>query len=258
MSEATIKRQVKRVKKSVKSFFKSNFQEIDRKVNIVNPDNVDLDEESRFLTAKSLLKPELEQIESSIEKIILQEGAMNESELAIKQLGRLLTTEYSLKTIKGLTDDHSKVFLFEMKDILKCASVVDYSRNDEEDSVLLTGPEFSNIAFPNRIVEYEKEKSSGGIRSDDKSLAEKIIQLDDTGYRVLALAHSHPGDGKPAPSPRDREQQDLFEEIDMNIINLIFTSNGYLRFYTNDLDFNLLFYGKGIRRVSDELYKINV
>lgn len=247
-----------RWEKTVDDFFDTNFKEISRSSVVIDSDTeIDIEDESRRLTAKSLIKPVMGEVKNQIIGLAETGEPMSKAEMVLLQLKGLIRTNGALKALRGAYPSNRFIWLFEQAVLKRCAQMVDFSKKDLEDAVLLTGPRFSNLLVPLWPIEFEKAKSAAGIKSDEVSISEVVGELRFKGYEIVAVVHSHSGRGVPTPSTIDMAQQRKHEQRDLTIIGLIFTSTGHLRFYSDQLDFGLVFHGNGIRRESSEVYRID-
>lgn len=251
-------RSKRRWEKAVDDFFESDFEELSKDVLTVGSEEVDVEEESEFITARALLEPEIEKTSRRIAGMVEAGEPMSKEEVLVDQLRSFIRVEEALRILLDSGTGRRPVYLFEEKVLRRCANLVDYSNRNKEDAVLVSGPSFCNLRIPLWPVQFKKASSRLGIKSEDRSLSEVVVEMRTEGYEILSLVHSHPGERPPGPSDTDLGQQDYYESRDLDVLGLIFTSNGLMRAYSKDMDFELLIHGDGgIRREKDGLYRID-
>jgi hypothetical protein len=102
-------------------------------------------------------------------------------------------------------------------------------------------------------VPYEKQ-SPVYVKLDEQCLHEELFTLDVVhGHAALAFFHSHTmrGAQNTEPSGEDRSHQSRFE-AHYSLIGGIFSLDGFVRFFTNELPFTMDIYGAGMEALLDE------
>jgi hypothetical protein len=131
----------------------------------------------------------------------------------------------------------------------------------QESIVYLTGPEDGSQRIVSRVIEVGAAwQDAAGIHADPDLHYETLQELSEQGYNLHAICHNHPGRGRSAcdPSPTDRETQDRLEALQYETIGLIMTSDGFVRAFANDLDFELEVYGDNVRRLNNRKFELSV
>jgi proteasome lid subunit RPN8/RPN11 len=100
----------------------------------------------------------------------------------------------------------------------------------------------------------------GGAAAENQSLAEEFLNLYQFGMRPLGYFHSHPGCGISAtnPSGTDRQTQLDMEQSGSEIIGAIFSRDGFIRFYANSHQPNVRVFGKRVKRIKKNVYKLEI
>lgn len=109
-------------------------------------------------------------------------------------------------------------------------------------------------------VQYARQ-SAGGLRVADGSNIAALANLDRLGLPLLMHFHSHPGFGRDAnrPSSVDRAFQERLERGGHRAIGGIFSRDGFVRFFADDLDrFVVEICGKNVHKVGDNEFQIQL
>ncbi len=79
-----------------------------------------------------------------------------------------------------------------------------------------------------------------------------------TGVQTCALPISHPSRGINSnnPSSTDFSNQERLEKGNYKTIGGIFSRDGYLRFFSDKLQYKISISGKGVENVSKGVYKL--
>ena len=133
----------------------------------------------------------------------------------------------------------------------------DYLTSSPEEVIhLVTGMELEkNLFILDRLEKVEYRASIVEAKADVKDLFKKLIELDEKyGHLLLAVFHSHPfgGVAGTCPSGIDRKLQDSLEASGYKAIQAVFSQDGYIRFFSNKLDFEIEVYGKGIEKINGQ------
>ena len=126
----------------------------------------------------------------------------------------------------------------------------------EEVIHLVSGMEFEkNLFILDRLEKVQYQASMVGAKADVKDLFKKLIELDEKyGHLLLAVFHSHPFKGMAGtyPSGIDRNLQANLEGARYKTIQAILSRDGYIRFFSNKLAFEIEVYGKGVEKISGQ------
>lgn len=135
----------------------------------------------------------------------------------------------------------------------------------EEAIRLVSGLELENNSFVlDRLLDVKYEANIVGAKADVNDSFKKLIELDEKfGHKLLSIFHSHPFSGitGTCPSGIDRNLQENLEKSGYKTIGGIFSRDGFVRFYSNNLTFEIEVYGKGVQKISakenEAIFKIN-
>ncbi len=104
------------------------------------------------------------------------------------------------------------------------------------------------------------EASGVTFKPDPESTYQVLSRLSACGHHLRAYAHSQPGSGPGAtkPSARDRETQRALE-THYRVIGLVFSEDGYLRAYSEQLTFNLTISGTNVEVIDHDshIYRLH-
>jgi len=120
---------------------------------------------------------------------------------------------------------------------------------------LVTGIEVRNLFILDRLEKIKYTAHITGAKADTKDLLAKLIEIDEKyGYRLMSVFHSHPFNGIDGtrPSGIDRHLQDSLEQAQYKAIQCIFSRDGFFRFFSNKLPFEITIFGRGVEMVSDK------
>jgi len=135
------------------------------------------------------------------------------------------------------------------------------TETSDEHLVYATGPEDGKRAFAiSQLVTFElAEKSAVSAAPDPTSQLEALTELDRRGERLLAVLHSHPGRGAGAttPSSVDRSTQEGLEKMGYPTIGVIFSRDGFVRFFSVNRKFRVAVSGTGIEPAGDHIYRLS-
>ncbi len=112
-----------------------------------------------------------------------------------------------------------------------------------------------NLFILDRLIQVEYKASIVGAKADVKDLFKKLIELDEKyGHLLLGVCHSHPfkGIAGTCPSGVDYNLQQSLETAGYKTIQAIFSRDGYIRFFSNKLSFEIEVYGKGIEKITGQ------
>jgi proteasome lid subunit RPN8/RPN11 len=134
------------------------------------------------------------------------------------------------------------------------------TKTGDEHLVYATGPEDGKKLFAlTRLVTFDlAEASVVGAAPDPASQLKALAELDRNGERLLATFHSHPGKGAgaTAPSGVDLSTQEGLEKLGYPAIGVVFSRNGFVRFYAANRDFRVVVSGSGIESVEERLFRL--
>ena len=135
------------------------------------------------------------------------------------------------------------------------------TRDHAEDMTYVTGSEWADGRVLERMITFEKaHRSPVRVEGNPDSSHQALIGLSLNGHRLLAWLHSHPGHGETAtlPSGIDIGHQERLERGAYPAIGAIFSRDGYVRFFSKDIRFQIHVHGKGVRKINGRLYQLEV
>ena len=135
--------------------------------------------------------------------------------------------------------------------------------NDGADEMLhyVTGIKTEDTRVMSEIVTFDIEtRSPSYVKGDIMSAASSLIMLDEHGYKLHGWFHTHPGKGPGAihPSSIDLSHQDALEKGGYNVVGGIFARDGYVRFFSSDLKFDIEVYGSNVTQIDNVTFKFEV
>ena len=103
-----------------------------------------------------------------------------------------------------------------------------------------------------------KESSFTRAKSDLISTNRTLVRLEKFGLLLTGIFHSHPGRGSSSvtPSATDIRNQRKYEKVGYTCVGGIFSRDGWVRFFSAGLKFEVVVKGKGVHRAGDNLYRI--
>ncbi|MDS0476810.1 Mov34/MPN/PAD-1 family protein [Natrinema sp. 1APR25-10V2] len=132
---------------------------------------------------------------------------------------------------------------------------------DTETLTYLTGLTIEpTVRTLNRCLRVDHiEQSRGGAAADPDDSFAVLQELDATGRRLMAYCHNHPGRGAAAtaPSSTDRRCQHRLEAAGYDVIGIIMTRDGYVRCFSNDLDFTVNLHGNHVQEIRPHLFRLD-
>jgi len=124
-----------------------------------------------------------------------------------------------------------------------CAGIVDRNRLEIHPTVVL------------RTV--TAVRSAVFCQANGRSVLDVFRTTDEYGLPIVLLSHLHPGELL-QPSGRDLKTQIAYEKAGYNILGAIFVRSGKVRFYSAEMPFKVMIYGKGISKLGDDRWQITV
>jgi len=140
--------------------------------------------------------------------------------------------------------------------LAKCAQEIAYT--DLEDMLVCSGTKLGNVIFIDTFHRPKLEQTRIYVRQKPGEIVAISKELEPFGANIFAIFHSHPGMGIPFPSANDHNYQSILEALGYRSIAGIFSQGGYIRFFTEKLDFHLLIIGNGVEKLDEDLYKLRV
>jgi len=134
------------------------------------------------------------------------------------------------------------------------------TKTRDEHLVYATGPDDGNrMCALTKLVTFDLAQQ--GVAHAAPELTSQLLalrQLDKNEERLLATFHSHPGNGARAttPSSVDMSTQRGLEKNGYPAIGVVFSRDGYVRFYSANRLFRVTVSGAGVKQVDDCLFHI--
>lgn len=128
-----------------------------------------------------------------------------------------------------------------------------------ESIMYAAGTRFDSITTVERLHQLQLEESQYGYAAADLSHTTKVLcEFDNAGAVLSAYLHMHPGSGQGAnrPSSIDLANQERMERGGFITIGIIYTRDGFVRFFTNELEFEVVVGGTGTERTGDNEYRL--
>mgnify|MGYP000028730820 CR=1 FL=1 len=220
---------------------------------IGGPDSLSHEKMSRKVLARALLEEEVGKIKEKIQNMVL-EGNFERD----KPLENLISLARTWKAMKLLNSDKKEklpeVFIMDVLFLKECYQSLFPGEKEEE--IFLTGVKVEKINVLTRKIEIETESSEKKVEDQPKSSFRKLREIDRSGMPFLGVFHSHPKRFSPEPSSQDLEQFEKYEDHGFRALGGIFTRNGNIRFFTRNLNFEIMIKGYGIEKKEENLYKI--
>ncbi len=132
-------------------------------------------------------------------------------------------------------------------------------RSADEGLVFVSGLQLEPILTLDQLVGFGlKRQSLTGAEADRGSALRALIQLDCFGHKLHGVFHSHPGDGPigTLPSGIDHETQARLERGGYPVIGGIFSRDGYVRFFSEKNQFEVITYGTGIESAGEKVFRV--
>lgn len=130
----------------------------------------------------------------------------------------------------------------------------------DEDAVYVTGPTIEGVRVLSRTCEFDlDERSPVYARGNSQSCLASLLRILDNGNDMHAIAHSHPGSGASATQQSNIDMGHLcgIQRAGAKTIGVIFTRDGFLRFFTYNTPFVVHVTGKGVVRVQENVYRLD-
>jgi len=124
----------------------------------------------------------------------------------------------------------------------------------------VSGLKLGNYYTLERITEFDlSAQSSCSVKGDLPSSFKSLMDIEGHGYCLTAWFHSHPGTGKDSVfvSGTDIATQRRLESGKYPVIGAIFSQDGFIRFFSDSLDYDLRVLGKGVKKIDENVYKVS-
>ena len=132
---------------------------------------------------------------------------------------------------------------------------------EDEELYAVSGVRVGWVCIPHLLfpLEYEFSSPCGCVAKMSSSHA-RLHEMSEHGHTLLAMFHSHPGTGRLSvtESPTDIATQERFERSGYQAVTGIFSRDGFVRFFSNNLPFCVKVYGSGVKEVSHHVFRIQL
>jgi hypothetical protein len=130
---------------------------------------------------------------------------------------------------------------------------------EDEDITYVTGERIGNVKTLSRICPLRLRKHSlVYAEADVGSCSDVELQIIEQGNAVHAMAHSHPGMGAQAtqPSGIDRRYLGKIQHNGSEVIGVIVTRDGHVRFFTVEKPFRVIVQGSGVTKLEEYVFRV--
>ncbi|MFQ5693527.1 MAG: Mov34/MPN/PAD-1 family protein, partial [Nitrospinota bacterium] len=123
----------------------------------------------------------------------------------------------------------------------------------------VTGVRMGRVLTLDQMVGLNPAKDSAiYARADEASVRRELVRMEEMGHAPHGLFHSHPGGGPSGtrPSGTDRATHERYERGGHSLVGAIFTKDGHVRFFSHAAPFHVAVFGKGARKVHENLFHL--
>ena len=176
---------------------------------------------------------------------------------AVKQASPKATEKSDLKEDAQVDKDKAPIYLATARFLKECHQHL-MSRNTE---VLhsVSGVRHNGLYTLDRLEHMELDRSSPTYaKSDLRSTIKVLTNLHQHGELLTGIFHSHPWHGRSAvnPSSTDIKNQKKHEDAGYRNVSAVFSRDGWVRFFTAGIPFEIRVEGKGVERVTENLFRL--
>ena len=206
--------------------------------------------------ARDLITEQLDQAEATFTETWEQQGDLVGSIAALKQ-------QYGWRTALACLEDQasSEELQFHVDGLALADCYAELFAEPETESIVyLTGMVLDgNMRTVNRCLPFAQAEQSAVQAVGDPDASFDVLQeLDRAGHYLVAHAHNQPGTGveSTTPSRVDRDFQGRLEAAGYETIGLIFTQDGWVRAFSNELSFDIAVQGNQITNHDKNTFRI--
>lgn len=148
-----------------------------------------------------------------------------------------------------------------LQDCYDCLTRELSSNKDIESLIYVTGVEAGRYVILDRIISFKMDEQTPVYAKGNAQDTHRVLmQLSVMGYKLLGIFHTHLWEGMGAvnPSSIDITNQGRYEKSGYEAISGIFSKDGFVRFFSNSLDFNMTVYGKEVQEYGNKIYRFNL
>ncbi|MEN3011041.1 MAG: hypothetical protein ABDI20_08825 [Candidatus Bipolaricaulaceae bacterium] len=125
-----------------------------------------------------------------------------------------------------------------------------------EKMLLCAGPALGNVRFLTAPCRPSLEQSPAHVRPAPGEFVKAVREITSYGMRLTAVFHCHPGLGVPYPSRYDVAYHRILEDLGYQAVGAVVNNEGYCRFFSYRLDFQIVVLGKNFDELGDMVLKI--
>jgi proteasome lid subunit RPN8/RPN11 len=177
----------------------------------------------------------------------------------------LQTAQILRESLNALEGARSTVNGVEAAPLYLCTSwflkdcLLSLTKSKKEAMLFVAGLDVGNLRVLNRTLELSySEQSEIYVAAEGESHRDALRQLEHHGLKLLSWFHSHPGSGEDStqPSGIDLSHQRDLEMGGYSAVGAIVNRDGYVRFFSHSLCFDVVVLGKNIEVVGENLYRL--
>lgn len=131
--------------------------------------------------------------------------------------------------------------------------------DSKEQLLFISGPETENAFILDQKCTFDHlSRTAVGVEGDMKSTHRLLCDLEESGHKLLAHFHSHPGKGISAtlPSSIDLSFQERLQRGGYPTVAAIFSRDGFVRFFRLNEQVAIEIYGKGVEKVEAKVFQV--
>ena len=203
------------------------------------------------------LKKALEQLEPLYEELMSHDPSLSIGlrDLAYLHLRLLYSTSLvrrAIKVMESPPQERPILFTMDSRFLAKAMNLVEF--NHQEEAVLVTGIDLGTIKVLTDFLPLEKHSTAVSINALPEMMEKALRKLETERMPLLGVFHSHPGHGPQNPSPIDLNNHETWEVI-TPLLGAVMTNDGYVTFYSKNLDFEIFIQGN-VKRESRNVFKL--
>lgn len=184
----------------------------------------------------------------------LKNGDIQEAEFRLEEYKEIIATKRLLRQISP-SDTVAQKYVFSSALLVESLHICTETR--DEGMHFIVGMEIEDMLVGTHILEFPYDhRSIAGAAGNHLATHRICIDTYESGLRIVALVHSHPGSGTYAnyPSSIDKRTQDLWNKTTM-LIGGIWSRDGYLRWSANHA-FSVNIVGPHLRHLGGDLWEM--
>ena len=218
------------------------------------------DTKTQLVKCKSVLTEAYYKLNSQMKTSLLDSYDIENAESSFNELRNLSTPINIIGNAIDILDynnDRIPIFWISSEIIKECYQ--NQSLISTETIHYGIGKRCSNVHTVEKVVSVDLESSEvTRAKADIDAVRNILTTASRNGSLFTCYFHTHPGKGKEATNKSDTDikYQSNLERGGYKTIGCIYSRDGYLRFFSDKLDFNIIITGKGVEHVKGKIYKI--